>query len=147
MIKLHDLRNTLILMMTTLCLASCGTMQSLRSPKPPPPVAAAGVVPAASVQRVTVFSRAPSGDEIADYIRKMTPQQRSSSIKLACGRLRPWEPGYKERLLTATTELPKGHVLRQATVDLIDARCANEICRGEISQMCRPIADRVGVSS
>jgi hypothetical protein len=143
----HGLVRALILTTTTLFLASCGH-NPFKGPKPPTSIAAAGAAPAATVQRRTVFTRAPSADEITAYIRSMAPEQRSSSIKIACGKLRPWEAGYRERLLEETIKLPKGHIFRRSTVDLIDARCANEICRGEVSPMCQrnPVAKAVAGS-
>lgn len=74
---------------------------------------------------------------IREAIQKMSPQQRSESIRVACGNVRPWEPGWQDRLRAALAEvrkLPADHPFRiflQLAVDAIDARDAVKICRGE----------------
>lgn len=59
------------------------------------------------------------------------PAVSATTIRAACGAIRPWDAGWQKRLAVELRALPKDHVFRTLAKDAIDARDAIRICRGE----------------
>lgn len=61
---------------------------------------------------------------------KPPPAVSATTIRAACGAIRPWSPGWQKRLAVELRKLPPGHVFLDLARDAIDARDAIRICRG-----------------
>lgn len=62
---------------------------------------------------------------------KPPPAVSTSTIRAACGAIRPWDAGWQARLSAYLRTLPRDHIAWELAKDAIDARDAIRICRGE----------------
>lgn len=56
----------------------------------------------------------------------------ATTIRGACGAIRPWSAGWQARLAAYLRSIPRDHIARELAKDAIDARDAVRICRQEM---------------